>query len=279
MRQLTTVLRELNPSRATAASRPVGQPALPAVRAFTLIELLVVIAIIAILAALLLPALAQAKEKARRTTCMNNLKQLSTAMLAYAFDNNDRFPDGGEAFWTWDLPRTAADGMLSANNTFQKSCYCPGTAWRFTDQDNLLLWAGYGNYRVVGYALTLPNTASLCPTNRNPTTHPGPMQYGPSWLTPLPSTDRVLTADATLSRNTEYTETQRYNGGYHYVDIDTGSFGKRHVTAHMRGNAPAGGNLGMLDGHVEWRKFGRMQVRANGTLWPSQNNSCPTFWW
>lgn len=58
-------------------------------KGFTLIELLVVIAIIAILAAILFPVFARARESARRTGCASNLKQLGTALIMYAQDNND----------------------------------------------------------------------------------------------------------------------------------------------------------------------------------------------
>src|ERR1039458_3267445 len=93
-------------------------------RAFTLIELLVVIAIIAILAALLLPALAAARDKAMRTICTNNQKQMTLATSMYAHDTMDYL-----AFCNWDGGAVIGPGWLYGLKG-HVSCVVPGASCR-----------------------------------------------------------------------------------------------------------------------------------------------------
>ena len=134
---------------------------------FTLVELLVVIAIIGILIALLLPAVQQVREAAKRTQCANNLKQIGLAMINHHTTYN-RFPSGGWGYW-W-----VGDPDRQTNHTQ------PG-GWIY----NILAFVEQGNLRRMGAGLlpaekdaalaqliVTPLPLFHCPTRRQPLVYP-----------------------------------------------------------------------------------------------------------
>src|SRR3954452_8511134 len=117
-------------------------PKLHSRQAFTLIELLVVIAIIAILAAMLLPALATAKERGRRASCLNNIRQLIIGTHLYGNDDNQKIPNArragaevgrGEDSYTGDVGPEL--GAYWTNNYGSKVIDCPNLYPIYTNRD------------------------------------------------------------------------------------------------------------------------------------------------
>lgn len=236
------------------------QPSSTNSRGFTFAELLVTIVVLAMLGGLCLAGVS-AGDQSARGVCSGNLKQFSRAMLMYAADNREQFPDANQQ-WSWDMPPVLKGAMTNYGVRWQQ-LYCPGTASRFTESDNWGLY-NFSSFAVIGYAMTLPGS-NLHSTNWNSTTIP--RVAIPVGLPVGTLSERVFLADATLCQGVARENNRSL---YNYTNIPSG-FSKPHMSPHLDGRLPDGGNVAMLDGHVQWRPFQSMQ--------PRHTSGGPTFWW
>jgi len=218
----------------SGSDRPISEGRTARLRAFTLIELLVVIAIIAILAAMLLPALARSKEKAKIAQCKSNEHQLGLATMMYANDNQEKLPDCQKlGFWVWDISAYAITN-LQQNASRQDMFYCPNEYYLYNSATPNA-WQAFTTsstppypYIVTGYIWLFPNSqADLALTSFSVVTKLSTPRDGYTVAT----TETI--ADATIFLNS-------LGGGRRYVDISAAG-GTTVRTAHMNGAIPSAG--------------------------------------
>ena len=243
---------------------------------FTLIELLVVIAIIAILAAILFPVFAQAREKARQSSCLSNVKQISTAIALYVDDNHETFPminSGGTA------GKSFLTGKLEPYTKTWKIWQCPSSPYTINEAD----WT-YDQFMAVchsngGYTC---NVHVLGSNNANVY----PLYVAPMKLARLKSPSNIsLVTDGYLTAMcTDWVKgTGGTMGGVGNVYFPGGGLAGFTWTAgegdrksdFQNGRHNEGVNVAFADGHAEYMKCADF-IRA--ALQGSKNIMLPTTW-
>jgi prepilin-type N-terminal cleavage/methylation domain-containing protein/prepilin-type processing-associated H-X9-DG protein len=246
-------------------------------KAFTLVELLVVIAIIALLMSILMPVVRKARNHAMKVYCANNIKQVLLALNIYALEYNDYYPQhavGTGWLWLWNIDTKAADYILKHGATVD-TFFCPANTQqkRFRKE----YWEDWylsvnKEWRILGYFCLWDNAP---PNNRGWQPQGSGNKRFPVKITDPKSAETEIFTDVTMSNERgEYASNPKFPYG-NFVKcggamVDFGTYDcSNHV---INENKCEGGNIGFVDGHVDWRPFAEMERR-------SHPESLYTHWW
>jgi prepilin-type N-terminal cleavage/methylation domain-containing protein/prepilin-type processing-associated H-X9-DG protein len=224
--------------------------------AFTLIELLVVIAIIAILAAILFPVFAQAREKARQTACLSNLKQIGTALLMYTQDYDEMFPvryGSGDPVDFENGYQRNWKNMLMPYIKSKQVFACPSNQ---TAKKGTLTWNGTDQVDgpiPAGYSMWLPDSWLS-----------GVLGHGASYPQALAGMEYPSNALIILETSYRWADTGPYLGYSEPAPGNDIAITPGPSTWNS-GHNKKKGNIVYMDGHAKYRSLRQTFDETNGT--------------